>query len=66
MAKVLVLYYSSWGHMEQMANAAAEGPSRRWTVNQPWLLFALSIRVAVDRAHREVELALPLDVRFDG
>ena len=25
MAKVLVLYYSSWGHMEQMARAAAEG-----------------------------------------
>jgi NAD(P)H dehydrogenase (quinone) len=25
MAKVLVLYYSAWGHMEQMANAAAEG-----------------------------------------
>lgn len=25
MAKVLVLYYSSWGHMEQMAKAAAEG-----------------------------------------
>lgn len=25
MAKVLVLYYSSWGHMEQMATAAAEG-----------------------------------------
>jgi NAD(P)H dehydrogenase (quinone) len=25
MAKVLVLYYSSWGHMEQMAQAAAEG-----------------------------------------
>ncbi len=25
MAKVLVLYYSSWGHNEQMANAAAEG-----------------------------------------
>ncbi|MDH6232866.1 NAD(P)H dehydrogenase (quinone) [Mesorhizobium soli] len=25
MAKVLVLYYSSWGHMEQMAIAAAEG-----------------------------------------
>jgi NAD(P)H dehydrogenase (quinone) len=25
MAKVLVVYYSSWGHMEQMANAAAEG-----------------------------------------
>ena len=24
-AKVLVLYYSSWGHMEAMANAAAEG-----------------------------------------
>ncbi|MGB3386715.1 MAG: NAD(P)H:quinone oxidoreductase, partial [Pseudaminobacter sp.] len=25
MTKVLVLYYSSWGHMEQMAKAAAEG-----------------------------------------
>ncbi len=25
MAKVLVLYYSSWGHMEAMAKAAAEG-----------------------------------------
>jgi multimeric flavodoxin WrbA len=25
MAKVLVLYYSSWGHMEQTAKAAAEG-----------------------------------------
>jgi NAD(P)H dehydrogenase (quinone) len=25
MTKVLVVYYSSWGHVEQMANAAAEG-----------------------------------------
>ena len=25
MTKILVLYYSSWGHMEQMAHAAAEG-----------------------------------------
>ena len=25
MAKVLVLYYSSWGHMEAMAQAAAKG-----------------------------------------
>lgn len=25
MTKILVLYYSSWGHMEQMAYAAAEG-----------------------------------------
>ncbi len=25
MAKVLVLYYSSWGHIEQMAHAVAEG-----------------------------------------
>ena len=25
MTKILVLYYSSWGHMEQMAKAAAEG-----------------------------------------
>ena len=25
MTKVLVLYYSSYGHMEQMAYAAAEG-----------------------------------------
>ena len=25
MAKVLVLYYSTYGHIEQMANAVAEG-----------------------------------------
>uniref|UniRef100_UPI0038B32D1E flavodoxin domain-containing protein n=1 Tax=Geminicoccus flavidas TaxID=2506407 RepID=UPI0038B32D1E len=25
MAKILVLYYSSWGHVEQLAYAAAEG-----------------------------------------
>jgi NAD(P)H dehydrogenase (quinone) len=25
MTKILVLYYSSWGHIEQMADAAAEG-----------------------------------------
>ncbi len=25
MAKVLVLYYSTWGHIEEMANAVAEG-----------------------------------------
>ncbi len=25
MAKILVLYYSSWGHVEQLAHAAAEG-----------------------------------------
>ena len=25
MTKLLVLYYSAWGHMEQMAYAAAEG-----------------------------------------
>lgn len=25
MAKVLVLYYSSWGHVEKMAEAVAEG-----------------------------------------
>lgn len=25
MTKVLVLYYSAWGHMEQMAYAAADG-----------------------------------------
>lgn len=28
MAKVLVLYYSSWGHMEQMAKAAAEARAK--------------------------------------
>ncbi|TAN13607.1 MAG: NAD(P)H:quinone oxidoreductase, partial [Rhizobiaceae bacterium] len=25
MTKILVLFYSSWGHSEQMAKAAAEG-----------------------------------------
>src|SRR5262245_48525890 len=26
MSKVLVLYYSAWGHVEKMAEAVAEGP----------------------------------------
>ncbi len=30
MAKILVLYYSAYGHIETMANAAAEG-ARTWT-----------------------------------
>ncbi len=28
MASILVLYYSSWGHVEQMANAEAEGAAK--------------------------------------
>jgi NAD(P)H dehydrogenase (quinone) len=28
MAKVLVLYYSAYGHIETMANAVAEGPAK--------------------------------------
>ena len=28
MTKVLVLYYSSYGHIEQMAQAAAEGVAK--------------------------------------
>ena len=28
MTKVLVLYYSSYGHIEQMAKAAAEGVAK--------------------------------------
>ena len=30
MAKVLVLYYSSWGHIEQMAYARSRGSPRGW------------------------------------
>jgi hypothetical protein len=30
MAKILVLYYSSYGHIEMMANAVAEGAGA-WT-----------------------------------
>ena len=53
-------------HELTAANGAVSGSSLRWTIEQPWLLFALSIRLFVDSARADVELALPLDIRFDG
>ncbi len=35
MAKVLVLYYSMYGHVERMAEAVAEG-ARAAPVPRPW------------------------------
>ena len=47
MAKVLVLYYSSYGHIERMAEAAAEGAREAGAqvdvkrVPETWRLFAV-------------------------
>jgi hypothetical protein len=49
-----------------VADGTVEGASLGWTFEQPWLLFALSIKIDIGRAHDEVELVLPLDVRVDG
>ena len=30
MSKVLIVYYSMYGHIQKMADAVAEGGARRW------------------------------------
>ena len=66
MAKVLVLYYSSWGHMEQMANAAAEGAREAGaevTIKRaPELLPPDVAKAAYYKLDQEAEIATPLEL----
>jgi len=48
------------------ADGRVAGSSLQWHIEQPWLLFALSIKLAVGSVRNEAALALPLDIRFDG
>ena len=48
------------------ADGRVAGSSLQWHIEQPWLLFALSIKIAIGTVRNEAALALPLDIRFDG
>jgi NAD(P)H dehydrogenase (quinone) len=66
MAKILVLYYSSWGHMEQMARAAAEGAREAGadvTVKRvPELVPEAVAKAAYYKLDQEAAIAEPLEL----
>ena len=66
MAKVLVLYYSSWGHMEQMAKAAAEGARSAGadvTIKRvPELVPEAVAKAAYYKLDQEAAIAEPLEL----
>jgi NAD(P)H dehydrogenase (quinone) len=71
MAKILVLYYSSWGHMEQMAKAAAEGAREAGaevTVKRvPELVPEEVAKAAYYKLDQEAPIATPLELEnYDG
>ncbi|MCT7375229.1 NAD(P)H:quinone oxidoreductase [Chelativorans salis] len=71
MTKILVLYYSSWGHMEQMARAAAEGAREAGadvTVKRvPELVPREVAEKAGYKLYQEAPVAEPLEVAdYDG
>ncbi|WP_159586606.1 NAD(P)H:quinone oxidoreductase [Chelativorans xinjiangense] len=71
MAKILVLYYSSWGHMEQMARAAAAGAREAGadvTVKRvPELVPEEVAKAAGYKLDQEAPVAEPLEVAdYDG
>lgn len=71
MAKILVLYYSSWGHMEQMAKAAAEGAREAGatvTVKRVRELVPEEVaRAAYYKFDQEAPIADPLELEnYDG
>lgn len=71
MAKILVLYYSSWGHMEQMAKAAAEGAREAGadvTIKRvPELVPEAVAKAAYYKLDQEAPIAEPLELAdYDG
>jgi NAD(P)H dehydrogenase (quinone) len=66
MAKVLVLYYSSWGHMEAMAKAAAEGAREAGatvTIKRVPELVPLEVAKAAHyKLDQEAAIAEPLEL----
>lgn len=66
MAKVLVLYYSSWGHMEQMALSAAEGAREAGaevTVKRvPELVPEAVAKAAYYKLDQDAPIAEPLEL----
>lgn len=71
MAKILVLYYSSWGHMEQMAKAAAEGAKEAGadvTIKRvPELVPEAVAKAAYYKLDQDAPIAEPLELeKYDG
>jgi NAD(P)H dehydrogenase (quinone) len=60
MPKVLVLYYSSYGHMEQMANAAAEGARQAGAQADVKRVPELVSEEVARNAHFKVDQAAPI------
>ena len=60
MAKVLVLYYSSYGHIETMAGAVAEGARSAGAEVHVKRVAELMPREAAEKAHFKVDQAAPL------
>lgn len=71
MAKVLVLYYSSWGHTEAMAKSAAEGAKEAGaevTIKRvPELVPEAVAKAAYYKLDQEAPFAEPLELdQYDG
>ncbi len=71
MAKILVLYYSSWGHMEAMAKAAAEGAREAGATvtikRAPELVPEAVAKAAYYKLDQEAAVADPLELAdYDG
>lgn len=71
MAKVLVLYYSSWGHLEAMAKAAVEGVKEAGatvTLKRVPELVPLEVaKAAYYKLEQEAPIAEPLELEnYDG
>jgi NAD(P)H dehydrogenase (quinone) len=71
MAKILVLYYSSWGHMEQMAKSAAEGAREAGaevTIKRVKELIPEEVaKAAYYKLDQEAPIADPLELdQYDG
>jgi NAD(P)H dehydrogenase (quinone) len=71
MAKILVLYYSSWGHMEAMSKAAAEGAREAGatvTIKRVKELVPEEVaKAAYYKLDQEAPIAEPLELEnYDG
>ena len=71
MAKILVLYYSSWGHMEAMAKSAAEGArstGAEVTLKRVAELVPVEVaKAAYYKLDQEAPIAEPLELdQYDG
>ena len=60
MTKVLVLYYSSWGHIEAMANAAAEGARSAGAEVAVKRVPELVPQAVAEKAHYKLDQAAPI------